>query len=485
MVRLATPINPAGQWISLTPANGTHDQSRIKKCKSRDIFRRFGPILSGQISGGPRQGASDGGIRVPVNAMNNQEKSGINHPGGDPDATLRGSAAEQTTEVAALLEQYLAGLEAGKKPDRAQLLAEHPHLAEPLGQALAGIEFIHQVTQQNAATPSRLGDFRIIREVGRGGMGVVYEAEQISLNRRVALKVLRFGAVADEVAMGRFQREAETVARMHHTNIVPIFAVGSEEGVRYYAMQFIEGRDLSVRIREARDGESEISPGQLAGWGLQAAEALAHAHQRGVIHRDIKPSNLILDQDGRIWLTDFGLARRADDATLSVAGALLGTPRYMSPEQARATTNPVDHRTDIYSLGATLYELATRRPIFEAAHPHAVITQILNDEPLAPRRLAPELPRDLDTIILKCLAKDPGRRYASAQALADDLRAFLAGRPISARLPSLPERAARWAKKIAAPAPWPRFPPDWLFSWWPAVGWGGSSTSVPGWENSS
>ncbi|MBC7821281.1 MAG: protein kinase, partial [Planctomycetaceae bacterium] len=185
----------------------------------------------------------------------------------------------------------------------------------------------------------------------------------------------------------------------------------------------------------------------VANWGLQAAEALAHAHQRGVIHRDIKPSNLILDPDGRIWLTDFGLAKRMDDVSLSMAGAILGTPRYMSPEQAAASKNPVDHRTDIYSLGATLYELATGRPLFAGDSPHAVITQILTSEPPAPRVVCPNLHRDFETIILKCLAKEPAQRYATAQLLADDLRAFVEGRAIKARRATLAEQAARWFKQ--------------------------------------
>jgi len=346
-----------------------------------------------------------------------------------------------------LLDQYLADLDAGRQPDRTRLIADHPHLAPQLEQALAGLDFIRQAAGPEWKVPTQLGDYRILREVGQGGMGVVYEAEQISLRRRVALKVLRFGAVADEMAMQRFQREAETVAHLHHTNIAPIYSVGSEEGVRYYAMQFIDGCDLAERSRRALEEERPIPPRDLADWGLQAAEALAHAHQRGVIHRDIKPSNLILDAEGRIWLTDFGLARRVDDVALSVAGSLLGTPRYMSPEQARASKDPVDHRTDIYSLGATLYELATGRPIFDAVTPHEVISQILNMEPQAPRQVAPEVPRDLETIILKCLSKEAGHRYATAQDLADDLRAFLDGRAISARPPSLPERALRWARR--------------------------------------
>jgi hypothetical protein len=356
-----------------------------------------------------------------------------------------GSAAE----LVRILDQYLANLQAGGAPDRGQLLAEHPALAAQLEACLAGIEFIHRATRTVAAdeAPTQLGEFRILRELGRGGMGVVYEAEQTSLRRRVALKVLRFGVVADPEAMERFQREAETVARLHHTNIVPIFAVGSERGVQYYAMQYIAGRSLAdVQTESERSGQPPAGA-LVARWGLQAAEALAHAHQRGVIHRDVKPSNLILDAEGVVWLTDFGLAKRVDEVTLTISGALMGTPRYMSPEQVEAIRRPVDHRTDLYSLGATLYELATGRPLFDAATPHAVLSQILTVEPPRPRLVRPGLSRDLETVILTCLAKDPGKRYATAQALADDLRAVLDGRPIQARRAPWTERLARSVRK--------------------------------------
>lgn len=378
-------------------------------------------------------------------------------PTDPPSSQLPATQAFAPDEVAArlatLLDQYLEQLQQGRPLDRRQFLDAHPELASQLEQCLAGIEFVHQV--RVGGEPTQLGDFRIVREIGRGGMGVVYEAEQISLKRRVALKVLRFGAVADAEAMQRFQREAETVATLHHTNIVPIFAIGREQAVNYYAMQFIEGESLahcapSVSLDShsapsaIRDFETTL---RVSRWGLQAAEALAHAHQRGVIHRDIKPSNLILDPDGRIWLTDFGLAKRMDDVSLSMAGAILGTPRYMSPEQAAAARQPVDHRTDIYSLGATLYELATGRPLFDGDSLHSVITQILTSEPTTPRAICPTLARDFETIILKCLSKDPGRRYPTAQALADDLRAFGDGRAIKARRATWAEQAARWFKQ--------------------------------------
>jgi predicted Ser/Thr protein kinase len=290
-----------------------------------------------------------------------------------------------TVRLAEVLEEYLEQLRREAAPPREQLLAEHPELAAELEACLEGLEFIQAAEEPSISPAPQLGDFRIVREIGHGGMGAVYEAQQLSLPRRVAIKVLRFGVVPDPEALGRFRREAETVAGLHHTNIVPIFSVGHENGVNYYAMQLIDGPSLA----EVADREgTNLETWKVAQWGLQAAEALAHAHQRGVIHRDIKPSNLLLDRDGRIWLTDFGLAKRHDDVTLSMVGVLLGTPRYMSPEQASAAQHPIDHRTDIYSLGATLYELLTGSPLFMGPSPHNVISQILTLEPRPPVKFA-------------------------------------------------------------------------------------------------
>jgi hypothetical protein len=269
-------------------------------------------------------------------------------------------------------------------------------------------------------------------------MGVVYEAEQLSLKRRVALKVLSAQALGG--AEARFRREAELIARLHHTHIVPVIAFGNERGWHYYAMPLIDGRGLdAVRAAEA----CPLDPRRVAGWGLQAAEALAHAHARGIIHRDIKPSNLLLDPEEVVWLTDFGLARPVGETALTAPGALLGTPRYMSPEQLVAS-DAADERSDVYSLGATLYELVTGRYVFAADNLARLLVEVRESEPVPPRRLRPDLPRDLETVLLTCLAKDPGRRYARAQDLADDLRAVRDGRPIRARRPSFGERAARW-----------------------------------------
>jgi serine/threonine protein kinase len=377
----------------------------------------------------------------------------------EPEAMMEESHSTDSTDdelepsldsaaaLASILDRYMAELQAGRVPDRQLLCEAHPELASQLEACVAGLEFIHRATGPATETPATLGEFRIVRELGRGGMGVVYEAEQTSLRRKVALKVLRFGVVADEDAMNRFRREAETVARLHHTNIVPIFSVGCERGVHYYAMQYIEGRSLADVLSESQRTGNPISADDVARWGLQAAEALTHAHQRGVIHRDIKPSNLLLDPDGVVWLTDFGLAKRTDDATMTVHGTLMGTPRYMSPEQAASLQQPVDRRTDLYSLGATLYELATGRPVFDSTVPHLVIAQILTEEPARPRQVRPSLPRDLETVILTCLAKEPPKRYQSAQSLASDLRAVLESRPIRARRVPPIERLVRYARQ--------------------------------------
>ncbi|MFO1064058.1 MAG: protein kinase [Pirellulales bacterium] len=370
------------------------------------------------------------------------------HPGNEPSSAVSQSTWESeanAAEVVRVLDQVMSDRQAGREISREALLAAHPQIADQLAACLAGLEFLHPPASVSEASKTRtIGDFRLGREVGRGGMGAVYEAEQISLARRVALKVLRFGPVSDHEAIDRFRREAETVATLHHTNIVPIFYVGNEQGVNYYAMQFIDGRDLAQVIA---DSTTEITSKQVAEWGLQAAEALAHAHKRGVIHRDVKPSNLILDRDGRVWLTDFGLARRLDDVTLSLAGMLLGTPRYMSPEHARASTRRIDHRSDLFSLGATLYELLARRPAFAGDTAHDVIQHILSEDPVPLRQFNPHIDRDLETVVMKCLAKEPDERYASAEELAADLRAVLEERPIRARRAGLVEQSWRWVKK--------------------------------------
>jgi hypothetical protein len=375
-------------------------------------------------------------------------------------------------DFAKILDEYLRALEARSPPDREALLARHPDLAEELRAALLGIDLLHGAAprlapeeQADALPGGLLGDYRLLRELGRGGMAVVYEAEQVSLARRVALKVLPFAAVLDPKQLQRFKNEAMAAAHLRHSNIVPVYGVGCERGVHYYAMQYIEGQSLATAIRDVKGARGSTGEGpktpisshgsnrepayirMAAALGVQAAEALDHAHQLGIVHRDVKPGNLLADLAGTLWVTDFGLASSMKDVSLTITGELLGTIRYMSPEQALAKRVPVDHRTDVYSLGATLYELFTLEPAFPGDDPHRVIQDIASKEPVLPRRLNPALPRDLETVLLKAMWKDPSGRYATAQEMADDLTRFLENRPIEAKRPGLLRRASKWSRR--------------------------------------
>ena len=349
-----------------------------------------------------------------------------------------------------ILDQYLDDLQNGRACSRAELLAKYPDMADELAEYLDGIEMVSGLGVGSDLVPQKLGDFEIIRPIGRGAMGVVYLANQISLKRPVALKVLRY-SVSGKQATARFEREAELVATLQHPNIVPIHATGKHDNLHFLAMQLIEGPSLS-QWSAAEDADR--NPTTLARWAAEVARALAHAHQRDVIHRDVKPSNLLKDEDQKIWLTDFGLARRFDDLRMSMTGAMLGTPNYMSPEQASPTRYPIDHRTDIYSLGATLFELLTGRCVFLAETPHAVLAQVLAEEPPMLRELLPDASRDLETILMKCLEKEPTDRYQTADELADDLEAFAEGRSIKARRPSVIEQAVRWKRHNQKAVSW-------------------------------
>jgi WD40 repeat protein len=309
-------------------------------------------------------------------------------------------------------------------------------------------------------------------------MGIVYEAEQESLGRHVALKVLPSHALLDPKHLHRFEREARAAARLHHTNIVPVFGVGQQEGLHYYVMQFIQGLGLDAvldelrRLRQAQTSSGGAPPasalhlpGQAEGaslsgagrtyWrsvariGVQVAEALAYAAGQGVLHRDIKPSNLLLDAKGNVWVTDFGLAKLSGSEELTHTGDIVGTLRYMAPERFQGQT---DARSDVYALGLTLYELLTLRPAFEGTDRNKLVAQVMHAEPLRPRQLEPEIPRDLETVVLKAMDRDPARRYSTATELADDLRRFMGGEPIRARRVSAWQRAVLWARRRPAVA---------------------------------
>jgi len=420
----------------------------------------------------------------------------------------------QELMVAEAADEYLQRVQQGESPDVEAYVQRYPEVGEVLRDVLPALQVMHGSRATKAATASAtasiegiLGDFRILREIGRGGMGIVYEAEQISLRRRVALKVLPFAATLDDRRLERFKNEALAAARLHHSHIVPVYAVGCERGVYYYAMQMIDGLSLADVIAQWQQAAAPLDGGSgppgssprptprenshvlaelwassaaesgprvpagaprtqtaavlstastgkaadffrtVARLGVQAAEALEHAHNLDVVHRDIKPANLLVDARGNLWVTDFGLARLRSDADLTGSGDIVGTYRYMSPEQSLGQNTLVDHRTDIYSLGATLYELVTLRPLFDGQSREKLLARVTLEEPVPPRRINRAIPADLETIILKALAKEPQDRYASAADLAADLSCFLDSRPIRAKKPSLMERLNKWSRR--------------------------------------
>jgi serine/threonine protein kinase/WD40 repeat protein/tetratricopeptide (TPR) repeat protein len=404
----------------------------------------------------------------------------------------------------------------GERPALTEYTDRYPELAEQIRDlfpALVVMEEFGSVAGQppgshgrgipdDCKIPRQLGEYRILREVGRGGMGIVYEAVQESLGRHVALKVLPITGLIRPTHQERFEREAKAVARLHHSNIVPVFGIGAHAGVHYYAMQFIQGQGLDAVLNEVRrlrggaapaGGQPEtvsLARGLLTGGldaaepaagaamlvaesppalslgggyssdltgspdaqyfravarlGVQVADALAYAHRQGIVHRDIKPSNLLLDRQGVVWVTDFGLVKDESSDNLTQTGDIVGTVRYMAPERFDGHG---DARGDGYSLGATLYELLALRPAFEDANRARLVERVLHEEPMRPGKLDPRIPRDLETVVLKALAKDPAGRYQTAGEMAEDLRRFLADRPIKARRTSWHERTWRWCRR--------------------------------------
>jgi serine/threonine protein kinase/WD40 repeat protein len=449
---------------------------------------------------------------------------------------IRPTAERKTIEV--LAEDFVARYRGGERPALVEYIGAHPELADEIRELFPTLVIIEELAPSNsgssvpptAASSEQphlsLGDYRLIREVGRGGMGVVYEAEQVSLGRRVALKVLPRHVVGDAALRQRFHREARAAAQLHHTNIVPVFEVGEDRDTCWYAMQLILGQGLDQIIEELRQqppsrsqgrqpSESPVPPtGQARGSlsqlthafvsgqyaclepdaamtpstpveasprqasadtidstrlgsrtelsavdsedgqyyrsvariGRQVAEALAHAHARGIIHRDVKPSNLLLDMAGIVWITDFGLAKTGNNS-LTTTGDIVGTLRYMAPERFKGEC---DERTDVYGLGLTLYELLVLRPAFEEHDRLQLIDKIKNQEPARPRALDSRIPSNLETIVLKAIHKEAKQRYTSAQTLAEDLRRFLENEPIQARRTSELERLRMWGRRNPA-----------------------------------
>jgi serine/threonine-protein kinase len=292
-----------------------------------------------------------------------------------------------------------------------------------------------------------LPGYEVKEVVGRGGVGVVYKALHLRLNRPVAVKMLLSGQHASPDELERFLREAETVAGLHHPNVVNLYDVGEVEGRPYFTMEFIEGGSLARKL-----AEGPMPAREAAALVIQVTESIEKAHQNGIIHRDLKPGNVLLTADGTPKVTDFGLARLESDARLTLSGAPVGTPSYMAPEQARGEKSAIGPATDVYALGAILYECLTGRPPFRAETSTATLQQVLVEEPVRPAQLNPRIPRDAETICLKCLEKDPQRRYISAAALADDLHRFERGDPITARPLGRLERMVRWTRRHPAQA---------------------------------
>jgi serine/threonine protein kinase len=312
--------------------------------------------------------------------------------------------------------------------------------AETLGATLAA-PFRDVPPLAKGATP--LGDYELLEPIARGGMGIVYKARQRRLNRIVAVKMILSGHFADKDDVDRFYAEAEAAARLRHPHIVGIHEVGQCEGQHFFSMDYIDGKSLADLVRE-----KPLLPEDAARHVKTISLAMQYAHDRGILHRDLKPANVLVDRSGQPLVTDFGLSKRVDgDSQLTMPGGIIGTPSYMPPEQAAGKNEEVGVRSDVYSLGAILYQLLTGSPPFRSASVAQTIQQVLHNEPAAPRVLNPNVPPDLETICLKCLQKEPGRRYHSAQELADELDRFLEGKPIQARPIGPLARTWRWCRR--------------------------------------
>jgi eukaryotic-like serine/threonine-protein kinase len=384
-------------------------------------------------------------------------------------SSLSGEKERQLNEV---LARYLETVEAGETPDRAALLAQHPDLAGELVAFFSNLDGLvdsvptapnttaDPVSLGPAPLPgSRFGDYEILTEIARGGMGVVYRARHLSLNREVALKMILGGRQANEPALRRFRIEAEAVAHLDHPNIVPIYDVGEIYGHPYFTMKFVEGGSLSRHLDEFQLPRPERGPHpgravltqkatHLAGLLAVVSRAVHHAHQRGILHRDLKPANILLDGEGRPLVADFGLAKRVEvRSNLTQSLTIVGTANYMAPEQAQGSKKPLTMTADVYSLGAILYEFLTGRPPIIGDSYMATLIKVVEETPIPPTERNPCVPADLETICLKALAKEPEQRYGTALELARDLERWCAGDIISLRSPTVGQRAWHWARR--------------------------------------
>jgi len=335
----------------------------------------------------------------------------------------------------------------GQVTNEDETLPPSARAAEPETVGPASQPSIRQNIAAMAGT-IHLPGYEILTELGRGGMGVVYKARHLDLKRLVALKMIVGAEYASGDQIERFQREAEAVARLQHPNIVQIYEVGQREGRPYFSLEFVDGGSLADNLQG-----TPLPPAEAAHVVETLARAVHAAHQRGIVHRDLKPGNVLLTSDGTPKIADFGLAKQTDgNSSRTQEGTVVGTPSYMAPEQASGETSAVGPAADTYALGAILYETLTGRPPFRGVTPLDTIMQVVSQEPAAPREVQPHVPRDLETICLKCLHKDPARRYASALDLAEDLRRFQSDEPIQARATPALERLVKWSRRHPASA---------------------------------
>jgi serine/threonine-protein kinase len=372
------------------------------------------------------------------------------------DAPVRDASADHDQRLARLLGELTEQIQRGEQPDLERLARQHPELApelrelwgtvlvaEGLAKPRAGsqitVDFPPAIPPEETDTvpnmPRRFGDYELLEELGRGAMGVVFKARQRSLQRSVAIKMLLRSDLASGADLARFRAEAESAARLEHAHVVAVYEVGECDGVAYFSMKYIEGTTLAKLV-----SAGPLPDREAARYLVPICQAIHHAHQHGILHRDLKPSNVLIDRDGEPHVSDFGLAKRLPAMTdqgpakgLTMTGAIVGTPSYMSPEQAAGSRGVLSAASDIYSLGAILYEMLTGRPPFQGATHLDTLFMVLEQEPVPPRLLNRQVNRELEMICLKCLQKPADLRYETAAQLADDLQAFLKGEPTSVR----------------------------------------------------